>query len=239
AMDVRLLWARFWQPLLGSVLLLALWGISLYAYAAERVQTPLQAQATVLGSLWMGWTLYAFLQSELAFFALRRGESVQSAAHPTARGALWLTALWISMGLLAPTIVVAASGVPMEPTRWGMMLLALAGWCAWISSLLYSVQPLQNDALSRYALPALRYAVVGWAPVGGLVFGVLALQWGVDLIPLPWLVSAIRTLLYLAPSYWVFLPDAPPWVYGVYALYNAALALITMYRRVVIGTAIH
>ncbi len=238
AADARLLWARFWQPLLGSVLLLTLWGISLYAYAAERVHAPLQAQATALSSLWLGWTLYAFFQNELAFFALWRGEPVQSAAHPTGRGALWLTTLWMSMGVSAPLIIAAASGVQLEPTRWGMILLVLACWCAFASSLVFSRDPLQNDALNRNTLPALRHAAIGTVLLGGLVWGVLAARWIVGIIPFPWLANVAHTLLYLAPSYWVFLPDAPLWVYGVYALYNAALALVMLYRRVMLGISI-
>lgn len=204
----------------------------MYVYAAERVQTPLQAQAVALNSLWLGWTLYAFFLHELAFFALRRGESVQSAAQPTQRGALWLAALWLSMGALAPLIVRSASGTSIEPARWGMVLLALGGWCAWAGSLCYSAMPLQNDALNRYILPAMRHVTIGTALVGGLVWGVLAAQWLSGVIPIPWLSPAVHGLLHLAPTYWVFLPDAPLWVYGVYALYNSMLAVFTVRSRI-------
>ncbi|RMH05731.1 MAG: hypothetical protein D6697_11975 [Armatimonadetes bacterium] len=231
AMDVRLLWTRFWQPLLGSVLLLTLWGVSLYVYAAERVQTPLQAQTVALNSLWMGWTLYVFFQHELAFFALRRGESVHTAARLTARGALWLVALWMGMGLLAPIITFAASGIPIEPARWGATLLALSGWCALVFSALFSKQPLQNDAYHRYLLPAMRHAFIAGA-MAILVWGVCAVRWIASQISLPWLTRVVEVVLYLAPSNWVFLPDAPLWVYGAYALYSGALALLTLRLRI-------
>lgn len=231
ATDARLLWARFWQPLLGSVLLLLLWGVSLYVYAAERVQLPLQAQAVALNSLWLGWILHSFFLHELAFFALRRGESVQSAAQPTRRGAFWLATLWLSMGVLAPWIVGAASGVLIEPARWGMVLLALGGWCAWVGSLCYSASPLRNDAFSRYALPTMRHATIGTL-LAGLVWSVLAARWISIAIPVPWLTNAVHALLHLAPSYWVFLPDAPMWVYGIYAIYNSVLAVLTVRIRV-------
>ncbi|GIV06588.1 MAG: hypothetical protein KatS3mg016_2163 [Fimbriimonadales bacterium] len=226
AMDVRLLWARFWQPLLGSVLLLTLWGVSLYVYAAERVQTSLQAQTVALNSLWMGWTLYLFFQHELAFFALRRGESVHNWAHPTRRGLFWLVALWMSMGLLAPIITFAASGIPIEPARWGMTLLALGGWCAWIGSILFSTRSLHNDAYYRYLLSQHCYQVVALL-VAIFVWGMVAVRWIAEHIPILWLRGVLQALLYLAPTDWVFLPDAPLWVYGVYGLYNGALAILT------------
>lgn len=226
AMDVRLLWARFWQPLLGSALLLALWGVSLYAYAAERVQTPLQAQTVALNSLWLGWTLYAFFQHELAFFALRRGESVHNEAHITRRGLFWLVALWMGMGMLAPIIIFAASGVQIETARWGAILLALSGWCVFIASTLFKTQPLQNDADHRYLLPAVCHEVVVVVIVT-LVWGVAAIRWLAGQSPLPWLTSVLEVSLYLVPTYWIFLPDAPLWVYGVYGLYNGTLAVLT------------
>lgn len=230
AMDVPLLWARFWQPLLGSALLLTLWGVSLYAYAAERVQTPLQAQTVALNSLWMGWTLYLFFQYELAYFALRRGESVHNRAYPTRRGLFWLVALWMGMGLLAPIITFAASGIPIEPARWGMILLALGGWCAWIGAILFSTRSLHNDAYHRYLIPWHCSQVVAGL-VAILAWGIAAVRWLAEQIPILWLSSVLQALLYLAPTNWVFLPDAPLWVYGVYGLYNGALAILTRYWR--------
>ncbi|MCS7208630.1 MAG: hypothetical protein NZ874_03575 [Fimbriimonadales bacterium] len=227
--DACILWARFWQPLLGSVLFLAVWGLSLYAFADATVQTAAQARTVALGSLWIGWTFYGYFLNELAFFALWRGETLSSAAHPSRRGIFWWTGLWTAMAILAPLIIYAAVGIAIEPMRLGAWLLALSGLCAWMGSLCYRAYPLRNDALTRASFPTTHHFTVGsFIGLIGLTFSAHALSF---LIPFPWLRQIVQQSLYLSPVYWAFLPDAPLWVYGLYALYGFVLAGVIQYWR--------
>lgn len=223
AMDTRLPWARRTQPLLGSGLFLALWGTSLAAYATISVQTPAQAHSAALHSLWLGWTLYTFFQSELAFFTLWRGETVRQMARSALHGAYWLAGLWMGMGILAPLILYAASGQGTEPVRWLALLLPLGAQCVWLGRLCYRGLPRESSIYARYAFSN-RCRTILSSFVVYAVWGVLMLRTLSSIVPVPWLGQGLLLISYLSPACWVFLPNAPLWVYGLYALYNLALA---------------
>ncbi|MDW8106985.1 MAG: hypothetical protein RMK45_05850 [Armatimonadota bacterium] len=230
AMDVPMFWARFWQPLVGSTLLLGLWGVSLAAYASQMVQTPAQAQGVAMNSLWLGWLLYSLFQFELAHFALWRGEIVRSAALPSLRGVLWLAGVWMGMGVAAPLIVYAVSGQAVEPLRWGLVLTVLGAQCLSVGRMLYSLRPLENNGTTRYAFAVSSFtasAVFVWL----VALGTWLLWTFARMVRVPVLQAIIETVCYLSPTLWVLLPDAPLWVYGAYAVYNLALALVWGFVR--------